>query len=64
MLPELIALLNVIVALIPEVQTAIPVIDKLVSGTALNAADIATLVATREALEAKAFPPAPPAPAP
>ena len=56
---ELLALLNVIVALIPEVQAAIPVIEKLVSGTALTSADIATLVATREALEAKAFPAAP-----
>ena len=59
---ELIALLNVIVTLIPEVQAAIPVINKLVYGTPLDAADIATLVATREALEAKAFPPTPPAP--
>ncbi len=60
MLPELLALLNVVVTLIPEVQAAIPVIDKLVTGTPLTAADIATLVATREALEAKAFPPAAP----
>lgn len=53
---ELLALLQVITALVPEVQAAIPVVQKLISGQALDAGDIASLVATRLALEAQAFP--------
>ena len=57
MLPtELLALLQVITALLPEVQAAIPVVQKLISGEALTSGDVATLVATRLALEEKAFP--------
>ena len=57
-MPEALLLLQTVVTLLPELEGALPAFEKLLGGETLDAGEVATIIAARQALEAKAFPPA------